>query len=106
MSDPTKEIKRHLPPDEIDERIDDAQQADEARLVRRLNCIKNLYAWDTLAEAAWRVGVDESAVSRWSDVYNEDGVDGLRPSFGGGRPPKLSDRQKERLQRMLAEYQP
>jgi transposase len=106
MGDRTKEIRRHLSPEEIDEAINDAQQADEARLVRRLNCIKNLYAGDTLAEAAWRVGVDESAVSRWSDDWNEDGVDGLRPSFGGGRPPKLSNHQKERLQRVLAEYQP
>ena len=91
MSDRTKEIKHHLSPEEIDEAINEAQQADEARLIRRLNCIKNLYAGDTLAEAAWRVGVDESAVSRWTDAWNDDGIDGLRPSFGGGRPPKLSD---------------
>jgi transposase len=106
MGNRSKEIKRHLSSEELDEAINDAQQADEARLVRRLTCIKNLYAGDTLKEAAWRVGVDPSAVSRWTDDWNEHGVDGLRPSFGGGRPPKLSDQQQDRLKRVLAEYQP
>ena len=106
MSDRTKEIERHLTPEELDTAINEAQQADEPRLVRRLTCIKNLYAGDTLKEAAWRVGVDTSAVSRWSDDWNDHGVDGLRPSFGGGRPPKLSEQQQERLKRVLEEYQP
>jgi transposase len=106
MADREKEIERHLSPDEIDEALNEAQQADEARLVRRLNCIKNLYAGDTLEEAAWRVGVDKSTVSEWSDDWNRHGVDGLRPSFGGGRPPKLSEQQRERLKRVLEEYQP
>lgn len=106
MSGREKTIKRHLSPAELDETINGAQQADEARLVRRLTCIKNLYAGDTLADAAWRSGVDSSAVSRWSDDWNEHGVDGLRPSFGGGRPPKLTDTQHQRLKRVLAEFQP
>jgi transposase len=106
MADRNKEIARHLSADELDEAINEAQQADEARLVRRLSCIKNLYAGDTLEEAAWRVGVDESAVSRWTDDWNDHGIDGLRPSFGGGRPPKLSETQRERLQRVLEAYQP
>ena len=106
MPNRRKEIERHLSPEEIDEAINDAQKADEARLVRRLNCIKNLYAGDTLKEAAWRVGVDESTVSEWSDDWNDHGLDGLRPSFGGGRPPKLSEQQREKLKRVLEEYQP
>ena len=106
MRDRLKEIKRHLSPEELDEAINQAQQADEPRLVRRLTCIKNLYAGDTLGEAAWRVGVDTSAVSRWTDDWNDHGVDGLRPSFGGGRPPKLSETQQQRLKRVLAEFQP
>jgi transposase len=106
MTKRNKEIQRHLSPEELDEAINEAQQADETRLVRRLTCIKNLYAGDTLKEAAWRVGVDTSAVSRWTDDWNDHGVDGLRPSFGGGRPPKLSDQQRARLKRVLKEYQP
>ena len=106
MGDRQKDIERHLSPAEIDETINEAQQADEARLVRRLTCIKNLYAGDTLAEAAWRAGVDESTVSEWSDRWNKLGVEGLRPSFGGGRPPKLSETQRDRLKRVLEQYQP
>lgn len=101
-----KVIKRHLSPGKIDEALNAAQQADEARLVRLLNCIKNLYAGDRLTEAAWCVGVDTSTVSAWTNAWNDDGLDGLRPSFGGGHPPKLSDHQRERLKRVLVEYQP
>lgn len=106
MGDRNKEINRHLSAEALNEAMNQAQQADEARLVRRLGCIKDLYAGDTLEEAAWRSGVDVSTVSHWTDDWNEYGLDGLRPSFGGGRSPKLSDLQKQRLKRVLKEYQP
>lgn len=51
MSDRQKEINRDLSPTEIDEVINTAQPAEEARLVRRLNWIKNLYTSDTLEDA-------------------------------------------------------
>lgn len=85
MPNRRKEIERHLSPEEIDEAINHAQKADEARLVRRLTCIKNLYAGDTLKQAAWRVGVDESTVSEWSDDWNDHG--------GRGTPSELRGRQ-------------
>jgi len=106
MTGRQKEVERHLTPEELDGAIDEAQQADEARLVRRLICIKTLYLGDTLAQAAQRAGVDSTTVGRWIDQWNEAAVDGLRPSFGGGKPPKLSEQQQERLKRVLAEYQP
>lgn len=46
MGDREKEIKRHLSPEEIDEALNKAQQADKPCLVRRLNCIENLYTAD------------------------------------------------------------
>jgi len=106
MTGRQKEVKRHLTSEQLDDAIDDAQQADEARLVRRLMCLKTLYLGDTLAEAAQRAGVDSTTVGRWIDRWNDAGIDGLRPSFGGGKPPKLTEQQQERLKRVLAEYQP
>jgi len=38
---------RHLSESELDQAIEEAQKADEARLVRRLCFIKNLYQGDT-----------------------------------------------------------
>jgi transposase len=106
MTGRQKGVERHLTPEELDEAIDDAQQADEVHLVRRLTCLKNLYAGDTLAEAADRSGVDATTVGRWIDAWNDDGIDGLRPSFGGGRPPKLSEEQRRQLETVLEAHQP
>lgn len=106
MTGRQKEIKRHLSPEELDEAIDEAQSAGEAHLVRRLECMKDLYAGDTLEEAAWRSGVDQGTVSRWSDAWNEDGVDGLRPDFDGGPKPKLSLEDKARLAELLEADEP
>lgn len=101
-----KEVERHLSSNELDEAIEQAQQNDKARLVRRLVCIKNLYLGDTLSEAADRVGVDQATVSRWTDEWNEHGIEGLQPDFGGGRPSKLSDDEREQLQAVLEKHQP
>jgi putative transposase len=84
------EIVRHLSETELDTAIDDAQKADETRLVRRLCFIKNVYLGDTNEMAARRVGVSHPTGGRWLQAWNQDGVDGLRPSFAGGRPAKLS----------------
>src|SRR5699024_4241894 len=75
------DVIEHLPEAELDTAINEAQMADEARLVRRLCFVKNLYAGDVLEEAARRVGVSQANSSRWAHAWNDAGVDGLRPSF-------------------------
>jgi len=80
--------------------------ADEARLVCRLCFVKNLYAGDVLKEAARRVDVSPANSSRWAHAWNDVDDNGLRPSFGGGRPPKLSDEQFDELYETLREGQP
>lgn len=99
-------VIEHLSEAELDTAINEAQKADEARLVRRLCFVKNLYAGDVLEEAARRVGVSQANSSRWAHAWNDAGVDGLRPSFGGGRPPKLSDEQFAELCELLEGGQP
>ena len=100
------DVIEHLSEAELDTAINEAQMADEARLVRRLCFVKNLYAGDVLEEAARRVGVSQANSSRWAHAWNDAGVDGLRPSFGGGRPPKLSAEQFAELCEILKEGQP
>jgi transposase len=106
MPGPTKTVVEHLTEDAVDEAIDKAQKAEEPHLVRRLCLIKNLYVGDSVTEAANRVGVTQPTASRWVDRWNDHGIDGLRPDFGGGRPPKLTDEQQEELARVLEEHQP
>lgn len=92
-----KTVARHLEPAELDRQLESAQRRGEAALLRRLCLIENVYAGDTLAEAADRVGISQPTASRWTDAWNEDGVDGLRPDRAGGRPPKLDDDARDRL---------
>lgn len=106
MPGPSKDVEKHLSDAELDEMIDEAQSNEETRLVRRLCLIKNLYCGDSVTEAGDRVGVSQPTASRWIEAWNESGVDGLRPEFGGGRPPKLDEDQRARLAEVLERHQP
>jgi putative transposase len=97
---------RLLTEDELDQVITDAQSPDEMALVRRLCFIKNLYQGDTREQAGRRVGISRSTTRRWARAWNDGGVEGLRPRFGGGRPPKLAPAQWEELCGVLEDGQP
>jgi len=99
------EVVKHLSEDQLDSAINQGQKADETRLVRRLCFIKNLYFGDSSKIAAQRVGVSRFTGDRWLAAWNEDGVDGLRPSFAGGRPAKLSLEQFEEFFTLLEKGQ-
>jgi transposase len=98
-----KEIQRHLTDAELDEQI---KSADDPKLVQRLIFVKNLYTGDTLGEAAERVGKSQPTGGRWADRWNEDGIDGLAPDWGDGRPSKLDDDERARLRELLKADQP
>lgn len=99
-------VERHLTEDELDEAIREAKTNDEIHLLQRLVFIKNRYFGDAITEAAERVGASQSAGNRWIHEWNEAGVDGLRPSFGGGRPAKLNQDEKEELAELLEANEP
>ena len=99
-------LVRHLTETELDQAVAAAQKADDTRLVRRLCYVKNLYAGDTREQAGTRVGISRSTTRRWAKAWNDGVVAGLRPSFGGGRPPKLSPTQFDELCDLLEAGQP
>jgi len=99
-------LVRHLSESELEQAVEDAQSADETRLVRRLCFITNLYQGDSRMEAGRRVGISRSTTRRWARAWNDGGVDGLRPRFGGGRPPKLSPTEFDELCLILEDGQP
>ena len=99
-------LLRHLTETELDQAVEDTQKADETRLVRRLCFVKNLYHGDTRMEAGDRVGISRSTTGRWASAWNDGGVEGLRPRFGGGRPPKLTPVQFDELCDILEADQP
>ena len=67
---------------------------------------KTVYQGDLIKKAANRVGRSESTGGRWADRWNEGGLEGLAPSFEGGRPPKLDDQEQEQLIERLRDGQP
>lgn len=76
-------VERHL----TDEALRDAiKKADDRKIVRRLCIVSNLYAGDTIEEAACRVGASQSIGSQWLERWNEDGPRGLVPRFGAAGP--------------------
>jgi putative transposase len=100
------QLVKHLSEEELEQAITDAQKADETCLVRRLCYVKNLYQGDTREEAGKRVGISRATTHRWARAWNDGGVDGLRPRFGGGRPPKLTPAQFDELCEILEAGQP
>ena len=101
--DRRKEITYHLPEEKIDKLL---REATDDRRKERLGFLKNLYYGDSVAEAADHEGRSAATGRRWADAWNEGGLDGLMPSFGGGRPPKLDEDEQEQFLEMLRDGQP
>jgi len=47
------------------------------------------------------VGVSKVIGYVWLEKWNEKGIEGVKPNYGGGRPSELTEEQKEELRRML-----
>ena len=71
------------------------------RLLRRLYFIRWLYAGLGVEEACEMVCVSKDSGYRWLKEWNKKGLDGLHDSGGGGRPPKLDKKEKQKLKRLL-----
>jgi transposase len=72
----------------------------QRRRSRAINLIEQGY---TPVEVARIVGVDRRSVRRWKAAYNAQGKKALEAKPVPGRPPKLNERQKERLAEELLE---
>jgi len=55
----------------------------------------------SLNEVARRIGCHASSVMRWNDAYRREGAKALNPKPTPGRPPRLTRRQKKRLESYL-----
>ena len=95
------EIADHMSVGEINELISGYKVT--LRLYNRLLFIKELIEGLTIQEAAECVKVDRRTGYNWLKSYNKDGLDGLIPKFGGGKPVKLTDEQFLELYVILTE---
>ena len=70
-------------------------------LTRRQQAIKMLSEELSLNEIARRIECSPSSVMRWRDLWDALGEEGLRVRTATGRPPKMSDKQKTKLLKLL-----
>jgi len=95
------EVVKHLPAEELDRKIKKLEK--DTRVLKRLYFIRYLYRGRSVEEAAELVGVTKATGYSWLKRWNSGGYEGLIPEFGGGRPAKLTEEQKEKLKEMLKE---
>ena len=95
------EVAKHMSAEELDRRIKKLEK--DTRVLKRLYFIRYLYRGMSVEEASELVGVTKATGYTWLKKWNSKGYEGLVPNFGGGRPAKLSEEQKEELKEMLKE---
>ena len=93
-------VKRHLSADELEDLI---RKQKDKRVLERLIFIRNVYDSESVAKAAGKLGRSKVAGYEWLRRYNEGGLEKLKPTFRGGRPPKLSSDKQEKLKDKLKE---
>lgn len=69
---------------------------------RRRRAVELLQQGKTLSEVARLVGASVSSASRWRDAVAENGKQALAPKPVPGRPPRLSEKQRQHLLKALA----
>ena len=94
-----KEVVRWLTSEELNEEIRKRRIC--SGVLRKLFFIKELYKGATVPEAAKEVGVSKVIGYVWLENWNEKGIEGLKPNYGGGRPSELTKGQKEELKKIL-----
>lgn len=100
MSRPVeKKTVKWLTADKLDREI--SNRRIQAVMLRKLLFIRFLYRGMSVPEASNVVGVSKVIGYIWLKKWNEKGLEGLKPKYGGGRPSKLSSEQKEELKAIL-----
>ena len=92
-------IERHITAEELLKRIKSLEK--DVKVLQRLYFIKYRYEGVTVDDAAKRVEISKPVAYIWQDRWNEEGYEGLKPKFAGGKPPKLTNDQKDQLKEIL-----
>src|SRR4030095_17137729 len=83
-------------------RLQDAYQRDDVRLVRRTTVLLDLLVHHVaVAVLCERWGLSASCLYDWQKAFLLHGLDSLVYHHGGGRPEKLTPKQKKRLVELI-----
>jgi len=91
-------VVKHLSKEELENLI---KAEKSKRFAERLIFIRNLYAGENVETAIEKLGRCRATGYWWQQRWNQDGLEGLKPTFGGGRPAKLSIKEREELKQKL-----
>lgn len=95
-----KKVVKHLKHSVLNKYIKKKEK--DADVLRKLYFIKKLYEGEKIADACKLMDISLPTGHSWLDRWNEEGYSGLFPKyFNGGRPSKLSDADKEKLDKIL-----
>ena len=96
---PKKEIKKHIPVKDLDNRIKKLEK--DVKVLNRLHIIKACYSGMSIKEAAELNGVSYSNAYVWFNRWNEEGPEGIIPKYAEGRPSYLTSDEKIELEKIL-----
>jgi transposase len=91
-------VVKHLSEEELESLIKNEKSK---RLAERLIFIRSLYSGEDAETAAKKLGRCRATGFWWLQRWNKHGPEGLKPSFGGGRPSKLSGAERIELKQKL-----
>jgi len=91
-------VVKHLSEEKLESLIKNEKSK---RFAERLIFIRSLYAGEKVETAAKKLGRCKVTGYLWLSRWNEHGLEGLKPAFGGGRPARLSSAQREELKQKL-----
>lgn len=98
---PEIKVVEHISGEELSRRIRGLEK--DVRVLNRLHFIQYLYSGFSVEEACGKVGIVKAVGYEWVRRWNSEGLNGLVPRFGGGRPSKLSVDQKASLVYLLVQ---
>ena len=73
----------------------DGRKQEKAR--ERLEFIRLRYLGYSVPEACKIRNITNQTGYNWQKAWNEGGMDSILPNYGGGRPPSMTEEQKERF---------
>ena len=91
-------VERRVPENELRSLI---SREKDKRVHERLLFILQLYMGASVPDACERLCIALQTGYNWLKAWNQGGYPGLKPRFGGGRPPKLTEEQRETLREAL-----
>lgn len=91
-------LVKHLSEQELERLV---KHERNKRFAERLIFIRDLYACEDVEKAAKKLGRCRATGYLWLNRWNKHGLEGLKPTFGGGRPLKLSSSELSELKLKL-----